>query len=247
VNLPHPLPALYWRWRQRSLDIRPWSDLPDDLPIAGARIAIVGNAGYLTTLDQGERIDAHDLVLRMNNFRTSGFEAYVGSRVDVYMSNFYVPDIDFTHPDIRRARWFVSSRPNVFTKPKRDNLDLRYGEHLTAGLHRIGAKAAYAPSLDYVQNVAARLHDCPTTGLMALLLATDVLLDRCASVYVTGFSFFEGKVHYFREGATEAFRHHNVATEKDLLAAKLAPWIERGRVGCDGTIARHLGLTTTPP
>jgi len=242
VNVPHPPPALYWRWRQRSLDIRGWNDVPSALPLDGARIAIVGNAGYLAGAEQGRLIDGHDLVLRMNNFRVSGFEKSVGRRVDVYMSNFYVPDIDFTNPDIGLARWVVSSRPNTFKKPKQDNLDLRYGEHLTEGLHRIGAKTAYVPTLDYIAKVAAQLHDCPTTGMMAILLGTDVLLERCASLYVTGFSFFEGKSHYFRDGDTAAFQHHNVTSEKTLLARRLAPYVEAGRVTCDPTVAKHLGF-----
>lgn len=245
MNLPYPLPTLYWMWRQRSLDIRGWSEVPSDLPIDGARVAIVGNAGYLADVGQGERIDDHDLVLRMNNFRVTGFESSVGSRVDIYMSNFYVPDIDFTNPDIGKARWVISSRPNVFRKPKVHHVDLRYGEHLTEGLRAIGASTAYTPSLPYVLDVASRLRDTPTTGLMAILLATDVLLPRCASVYVTGFSFFEGKPHYFREGDTQAFRHHNVPSEKELIAERLSAYAKDERVTCDPTVAEHLGLEKT--
>lgn len=240
MNVPHPLPALYWMWRQRSLDIRTWKEVARDLPLDGARVAIVGNAGYLTDLAQGDRIDACDLVVRMNNFRVRGFEKSVGSRVDVFMSNFYVPDIDFTNPDIRRARWIISSRPNTFQKPKVNNLDLRYGEHLTDGLYRIGATTAYVPTLDYIKNVAAELHDTPTTGLMALLLGTDVFLDTCASLYVTGFSFFEGKSHYFRDENTDMSRHHNLPTEKAILSKRLAPYADAGRIECDAVVAEHL-------
>ena len=108
MNIPHPLPALYWMWRQRSLQIHAWKNLLNDLPLAGTRLAIVGNAGYLAEENQGDEIDGHDLVLRMNNFKIRGFEAQVGTRVDIYMSNFYVPDINFENPDIQRARWIVS-------------------------------------------------------------------------------------------------------------------------------------------
>lgn len=242
MNVPHPLPALYWMWQQRSLDIRPWEDLRADLPLEGARIAIVGNAGYLGGQRQGATIDEHDLVVRMNNFRVTGFEDAVGSRVDVFLSNFYVPDIDFTNPDIRLARWIVSSRPNTFRKPKQHNLDLRYGEHLTDGLHRLGARRVYVPSLAYVLSVARTLRDTPTTGLMGLLLAVDVLLSRAASIYVTGFSFFEGKSHYFRDGTTDMSRHHNLSSEKDVLRTRLEPLVAGDRVRLDATVASHLGL-----
>ena len=244
MNVPHPLPALYWMWRQRSLDIHPWEEINRTLPLDGARVAVVGNAGYLADLEQGSTIDACDLVLRMNNFRLGSFERQVGRRIDIYMSNFYVPDIDFTNPDIGKAQWIFSSRPNTFRKPKRDNLDLRYGEHLTNGLLQIGASHAYAPSLSYIQTIAARLGECPTTGLMAILLATEFLMQRCSSVYLTGFSFFEGKSHYFHSGETKAFSHHNVTTEKALLAEHLTPLWREGRVTCDATVASHLGFTS---
>lgn len=245
MNIPHPLPALYWMWRQRSLDIRPWEAAADDLPLDGARIAIVGNAGYLSELSQGELIDRHDLVIRMNNFRTSGFESAVGSRIDIYMSNFYVPDIDFTNPDIGRARFVVSSRPNTFKKPRTYSLDLRYGEHLTEGLHRIGAERAYVPSLSYIRGLTEQLHNTPTTGTMAILLATDVLLARAASVYVTGFSFFEGNTHYFQDTTSDLQRFHNVTSEKTILAERLRPLLDAGRATLDETVAQHLDVESS--
>lgn len=243
MNVPHPLPALYWMWRQRALDIRPWGDLASDLPLEGARIAIVGNAGYLGELEQGEHIDGHDLVLRMNNFRVTGFEPSVGSRVDVYMSNFYVPDIDFTNPDIGRASWIVSSRPNTFRKPKTHSLDLRFGEHITEGLCALDATGAYVPSLEYIRGLTEQVGNAPTTGMMAILLATEILLPRCQSVYVTGFSFFEGKSHYYKSAADDLSSHHNPQTEKTVLAQRLRPFFEDGRVTCDETVAAHLGFS----
>lgn len=234
-------------WRQRSLDIHPWEDALADMDVDGARIAIVGNAGYLSEQSQGEHIDGHDVVLRMNNFRTTGFEHAVGSKIDVYMSNFYVPDIDFTNPDIQRARWIVSSRPNIFRKPKTYSLDLRYGEHLTDGLCRLGAQCAYVPSLSYIRGLTGRLQNTPTTGTMAILFATDVLLAKAASLYITGFSFFEGNTHYFRNSNSDLQRFHNVTSEKTVLAEHLRAHLDAGRVTLDPTVAHHLGQQSTQP
>lgn len=240
MNVPHPLPALYWMWRQRSLDIRDWSRLREDLPLDGARVAVVGNAGYLASEDQGALIDGHDLVIRMNNFRVRGFERAVGARTDVFLSNFYVPDIDFSNPAFAGVQWIVSSRPNVFRKPNVNNLDLRYGEHLTEGLCLLGRRTAYVPSLSYITAIAGELMEPPTTGLMGLALAMDVLLPRCDSVYVTGFSFFDGKRHYFSDDGGTGARHHNLQSEKSLLAHRLHPFAQSGQVRLDPTVERHL-------
>ncbi|KAM3922790.1 CMP-N-acetylneuraminate-beta-galactosamide-alpha-2,3-sialyltransferase 2-like isoform 2-T3 [Leptodactylus fuscus] len=42
--------------------------------------AVVGNSGNLKGSRHGEKIDAHNIIIRMNGARTSGFEADVGSK-----------------------------------------------------------------------------------------------------------------------------------------------------------------------
>eukprot|EP00927_Polykrikos_kofoidii_P002873 TRINITY_DN11148_c0_g2_i1.p1 TRINITY_DN11148_c0_g2~~TRINITY_DN11148_c0_g2_i1.p1 ORF type:complete len:327 (+),score=22.56 TRINITY_DN11148_c0_g2_i1:39-1019(+) len=52
--------------------------LPQKLPINSC--AVVGNAGALIHHKWGTDIDQHDVVIRFNNARVSGYEAHVGSK-----------------------------------------------------------------------------------------------------------------------------------------------------------------------
>ena len=44
------------------------------------RCALVGNAQRMLLRESGREIDAHDVVLRLNNAPTIGYERFVGSR-----------------------------------------------------------------------------------------------------------------------------------------------------------------------
>lgn len=46
-------------------------------------IAVIGNSPRLGQERNGERIDAHDVVIRINDGRTTGFEAFGGVKTDI--------------------------------------------------------------------------------------------------------------------------------------------------------------------
>ncbi|MBJ7376852.1 MAG: glycosyltransferase family 29 protein [Sphingobium sp.] len=48
-----------------------------------ASIAVIGNSPRLGQDRNGERIDAHDVIIRVNDGRTTGFEEFGGSRTDI--------------------------------------------------------------------------------------------------------------------------------------------------------------------
>ncbi|XP_008777893.1 sialyltransferase-like protein 1 isoform X1 [Phoenix dactylifera] len=59
-------------------------------PDAGRRYgtcAVVGNSGILLKSEHGELIDGHDLVIRLNNARTNGYQRNVGSKTDLSFVN----------------------------------------------------------------------------------------------------------------------------------------------------------------
>src|SRR4051794_24257549 len=93
---PNFVKSFVTRWRQRSLNVRGWNSFPD---LNAKSVAVVGNAGYLGDLAQGDFIDSHDMVIRMNNFRIQGFETQVGTRVDLFMTNFFT-DIDYKRSEL---------------------------------------------------------------------------------------------------------------------------------------------------
>ncbi|CAL5426324.1 unnamed protein product [Camellia sinensis] len=49
--------------------------------------AVVGNSGILLKNEYGELIDSHELVIRLNNARTGGFERNVGSKTSISFVN----------------------------------------------------------------------------------------------------------------------------------------------------------------
>ncbi|KAF2300799.1 hypothetical protein GH714_015902 [Hevea brasiliensis] len=49
--------------------------------------AVVGNSGILLQKHYGELIDGHEVVIRLNNARTNGFEQHVGSKTNISFVN----------------------------------------------------------------------------------------------------------------------------------------------------------------
>jgi len=239
---PGFLSARYWQFRQRRRNVRGWEELPDAVEVNDSdtkpakSIAIVGNAGYVTDLAMGHKIDSCDLVLRMNNCRVDGFEEAVGKKTDIYMSNFF-HDIDYDNPVIQTARLHVASRPNVFRKQAQ--IKQRFGEQIARGMEFGNIDSVYAPELSVFTQWCEQLGQEPTTGLMAILLALDTLtsIDR---VYVTGFSFFEGKSHYFSDANVQPF--HNITDERILVCDRLRKEMMTRRVDCDPILTQNLGL-----
>jgi len=64
--------------------------LPEEDPLGNIifkSCAVVGSSGILLMYDQGALIDAHDAVIRFNSAPTKGFEAKVGSRSTLRITN----------------------------------------------------------------------------------------------------------------------------------------------------------------
>lgn len=222
--------------RQRRLSIRPWSDIPPQPDWRGASLAIVGNAGYLRDLSQGELIDGHDIVLRMNNFQTTGLESRVGARTDAFLSTFW-HDVGLENEAQRGARWLIASVPNNFRK--RPEIHLRHGERITAGLVTLGRKEVFVPDESYFVRCSQQLGRQPTTGAMALLMVLDHLLAVCGPVYFTGFSFFHGKSHYYNDQQIVP-ANHELDAEIRLFRSLLASPVAAGRVTMDPVMSQYL-------
>jgi hypothetical protein len=194
----------------------------------------------LTELTQGELIDRHDLVLRMNNFRTAGYEPHVGRRVDIFLTTFH-SDVNLTSPHLDQARLIVASVPFNFFKSRPNGLQHGHAAYITAGLQQLGRNLAYVPELSYFLSLRRQIGRYPTTGAMAICLALDFLLPVCDRVYLTGFSFFEGRSHYF-QGEKIVPRNHDPARERQLIRQRLQTHVAAGRVNLDERLAEQLNL-----
>lgn len=226
--------------RQWSLQLESWSALAAREEFSNASLAIVGNAGYLAELPQGAQIDGHNLVLRMNNFQVAGYERQVGARTDIYLTTFH-RDVKLTNPALRPAKIIVASVPNNLRRDRSRGVLHAHGVQITAGLHQLQKSQAYVPAWDYFLAKKGLTGKYPTSGAMAIFLATEFLAPRCRSIYLTGFSFFRGKSHYFSE-QTISPRNHDMEREEGVLRDQLQPLVNTGKIKLDKQIAEQLNL-----
>ena len=214
IHLASPLRTAYWKARSWGLDLQPWHALATEIP-TDVRLVIVGNAGYLRDVDWGEWIDGHDLVMRMNNFELEGHARAVGRRVDLLLTNFSRYTISFANPEFRRPRWVISSRPVNFLKYPQWGIHDRLGEHITAGMMALNRRRVFVPNLACFVEQTASLGAYPTTGLMALRFVLDVLAHHRCHVLFVGFSFFQGRSHYFCDQTVDVARLHKPQFERE--------------------------------
>jgi hypothetical protein len=232
------LRATYYRTLQRAIVVRSWSQFGEAFGCDRPSVALVGNAGYLNEIEQGDHIDRHDIVIRMNNFRVAGHEKTVGQKTDVFLTNFY-HDVDFSRGEVAGARWIISSVPNNFHKAKPALTDHYHGVYITRRMRELGRKEVFVPSVDMFVEYVIRLGKYPTTGAMGIQLILDHLIDVCGPVYITGFSFFKGTQHYFGPSKVKP-HYHDPERERAMVIARLAGPIERGRIKTDSIMKSYL-------
>jgi hypothetical protein len=223
------------RRRQHRLSIHSWERIADELGDVGS-VAVVGNAGYLAGLAQGDLIDAHHLIVRINNFRTVGFERTVGERCDIFFTSFF-KDISFDRPELPSVAHVVSSVPNNLYKSASAHLFHRHSEQIAEGMERLRRREVYVPSPEAFRDACARCGAVPSSGFMAIEFVLRYL--RCRSVFITGFSFFRGREHYF-DGVSSPPTRHDFNQERLVLAGLLSPLAAGGSVRTDAVMARLL-------
>ena len=224
--------------RQWSLQLETWKALSACNEFENASLAIVGNAGYLAELPQGARIDRHDLVLRMNNFQTAGFEANVGTRTDIFLTTFNT-DVKLQNPALDAAKFIVASVPNNLRRQRSCGVLTPHGVQIAVGLQQLKRRQVFVPDWDYFLAKKELTGKYPTSGAMAIFLATDLLASRCRSIYLTGFSFFRGRSHYFSD-QTVTPRNHNVEREEAVIREQLRPLVAAGKITLDEPMSAQL-------
>lgn len=158
-------------------------------------MAIVGSGPGVLDNEPG-RIDAHDVVVRVNNYRICESTGY---RTDVFYS-FFGQSIHKTSfelindgvklcmckcPDghVIESRWHSKRR-------RMNGVDFRYIYRNRAGWWFCDT---YIPSAeDFLETFELLNRHIPTTGFAAVLA---VLSFGPKSVYLTGFDFFRSKIH----------------------------------------------------
>ena len=165
----------------------------------GKSVVIVGSGPYVLDNEPGF-IDSHDVVVRVNNHKTS---AAAGYRTDVHYS-FYGGSIRKTAAELQGegVRLALCKCPNG--KPlqsawheqnrKLNGIDFRYIYALRRSFWfcdtYIPDAARFLRKMDLLRN------HIPTTGFSAIL---DVLDCEPASVHLTGFDFMTSGIHNVNE------------------------------------------------
>ena len=204
----------------------------------GKNVAIVGSGPGSLSNESGF-IDSHDVVVRVNNYKLIGT---AGKKTDVHYS-FYGNSILKTQkeliedgvylcmckcPDAK----FMESRWHEM-RHKHNGVDFRYIYELRKDFWFTDT---YIPTLDeFLEHFKLLGRHVPTTGFSAIL---DVLKYNPKSIYITGFDFFQSKVHNVNErwrknNPSDPIGHrpemefewlrknyakHNMALDKKLMA-----------------------------
>lgn len=166
-------------------------------------VFIIGNGPSATRQELGKTIDAADTVVRLNDFQTSGFEAFVGTKTDILFTcrlNEYIETI--------------GEFPEVILSLLMNPLD---------GV-TIPDKVLHAPNItehiDWFEvgkiTVAMGLHAdfYPSTGMICILK----MIRRFGHVNITGFDNFKhGNKHYYQLGRRLIPTRHNGHRERELI------------------------------
>lgn len=174
--------------------------------LSGRHVALVGNARALAATDHGARIDAADLVIRINRAPLPDPRSH-GTRTDWLALATRLPDADRARLDPGRVLWM---------SPKRKRLDWTTARSPGFYLH---------PQED-IDRLRDRLGAKPTTGAMMIDLC---LRGDPASVTLYGFDFFASLSLSGRRAATDV--PHDFAAEAAWVADLMRQDARLRRVG----------------
>lgn len=212
----------------------------------GKSVAIVGSGPSVLENEPG-LVDSHDVVCRVNNYRTS--EA-AGHRCDVHYS-FYGTSILKRADALARdgVKLCMCKCPDA--KPLQcewhERLGKAYGVDFRY-IYRIRREwwftDTYVPSVESFMEKFHLLDDhVPTTGFAAIL---DILSCDPRSVFLTGFDFFASGIHNVDEPHRPGDPNDPIGHRPDLEAAWLDDNKHRYPMTFDARLARLLRSIRAP-
>lgn len=161
-------------------------------------VAIVGNSPRLIEAENGAVIDSHDIVIRINDGPTAGFEAHVGQRTTLRVVGIPIkPRHRSFFRELREASTIVTRSENrrVLNRLKWAGGTVfidGYQELMSSALARIAAMV----------DIGRLPQGDPRTGLVILSLLGDVFAAR-GTVSLFGFETEmrrSGREHFFDDG-----------------------------------------------
>ncbi len=189
--------------------------------IAGKTIAIVGSGPGVLDNEPGF-VDSHDVVIRINNYKLSKAAGY---RADVHYS-FYGMSIRKVSAELRvdGVTMCMCKCPN--SKPIESEWHERNGKQIGIDFRELYRRRqqfwfcdTYIPDdMHFMQAFWLLKDHIPSTGFAALW---DVMQCNPASVYLTGFDFFQSRIHNvdeaWRPGRQDDPIRHRPDLERDQV------------------------------
>jgi hypothetical protein len=203
AELRHMSAYEFWRPTLAHISTAP-------LPMGVGSCSVVGNSGNLLGSGYGEKIDANDWVIRVNEAPTEGYEGDVGKKTTLHFIQVYSSqnilesgrklrsDIDtlFVIFNAEQKRWLDEHRKSTLAAIPNDKLRI---------LH-----PAFFHSVDRGWLAGSS----PSTGLLAVALA----MRHCKKVEVFGFGANANGHwdHYFKPMEARPVTAHSADRESDI-------------------------------
>ncbi len=195
-----------------------------DALITGKSVSVVGNAPTEIGGGNGAKIDASDIVIRCNNFKTLGYERDYGRKCSVWVKSFE-SDINHDRPDIVPP-------PKLILYRSCPSHEILRSPELIAVMENDMRKAPISGmSLNDYSRARRCLSNLPTTGWLALDKVLS-LHEKISGLRVFGFSFLKNLhgvsygLHYAENRSVKTARTithgHNFGEEGNILRQKMS-------------------------
>lgn len=186
--------------------------------LAGKSLAIVGNSPNLMGKKRGPKIDAHDFVVRFNNYKTEGFEEDYGAKTNIWIC---CQANDIVNPPAEKARQldYILYNVDFWHTKLREKCFQNLCENIALGLPISYIGSQYKHELKQFGIVY------PSSGLTGIYHLSHLTELKRKNIF--GFSFLDNNQnyyeHYFKQrpkGKIKKFNrtsHHKFSDESSLL------------------------------
>ena len=174
--------------------------------IHGKTIALVGNGPSEVGKGKGPEIDAHDIVIRMNNYQTAGFEQDYGYKTDIWIRGFGGEDLNDYTDKMHYLFAGITGDYRFIPLYWDFQLDILYRDLVERNI-----TSGYI-SCDLYSQLSRKTQISPTTGFSSLYTIKSL---GCKQLDVYGFSFQQEKsdgyaTHYFNDRDEQEAKERSV-------------------------------------
>ena len=161
-------------------------------------ILIIGNGQSILNSKFKNQIDNFDTVARINNYKISDYEPFIGSKTDIWFNG---ANSKLIAPNTLPNRVVVAIPSMVFLKHEKDIVS-----YVSKRINLNNKKFLLIPKDDILNYENTVGHNRLTTGLYAIMWA----LKNYEDIYIHGFDFFiNSKSHYYDSKLTN-FVNENI-------------------------------------